>query len=111
MRAVQYKVILASIFGLGLVLRLLFSLYGNHPDILSLAGWGQWLFQHGTKGFYENNIWVYAWPTQAPLFNLIMLGAHLGYEYTLNTMRFLNFNVVPHLAPGHMLWWFEWIKW
>lgn len=99
------------IFLFGLIFRLVLIPFGNHPDILSIAGWGKWIYQNGANGFYENKIWIYSWPTQAPLFNLLIGWTHSGYELTLNLMRWLTFNIVPHLAPGHMRWWFDWVWW
>lgn len=42
-----------------------------HVDIWSNAGWGQWIAENGSKGFFYNNVWVYSWPTQLPLIDLI----------------------------------------
>lgn len=103
--------IITAVFFAGLLLRLLLIPFGNHPDILSIAGWGKWIYENGPRGFYENRVWIYSWPTQAPLFSLLVGWTHEGYELTLNIMRWLTFNIVPHLAPGHMLWWFDWVWW
>jgi Gpi18-like mannosyltransferase len=96
---------------LGIGLRLALIPFGNNPDILSLADWGRWIFKNGPLGFYETTGWLNSPPTQAPVFNILMGLSFAGYYYTLEFMRFLTFYIVPHLAPGHMLWWFEWVKW
>ncbi len=100
-----------TIFLLGLLLRLMLIPFGNHGDILSLANWGKWIYFNGPQGFYEHKVWTYASPTQLPFFNFLMAFAYIGYYQTLELMRWLTFNIVPHLAPGHMLWWFDWVKW
>lgn len=63
-------------------------------------------------GFYENNIWIYAWPTQPPLVNLLYGFDNWLYINLLETFRLIgNMIVRYHLAPGHMIWWFEFTKW
>lgn len=102
---------LLVIFFLALVLRLVLSPLGFHLDILSQAYWGDWIFKNGPFGFYDNNVWVYSWPTQPPLVNLSYAAGAYIYFYSLEFFRYLSSYVVPHLAPGHMLWWFDFVKW
>ena len=59
---------IAAVFFVGLLLRLSLIPFGNNPDILTIAGWGKWIYENGPRGFYENTVWIYSWPTQAPLF-------------------------------------------
>ncbi len=95
-----------------LIFRLVISPLGFHVDILSLAGWGQWIFEHGTKGFYENSIWIYSWPTQPPFASLICGFDNWFYITLLETFRDMsNLIVQYHLAPGHMRWFFTFTKW
>ncbi len=42
-----------------------------HVDLLSNAGWGEWINNNGTINFYNNKEWTFSWPTQPPLVNLI----------------------------------------
>lgn len=102
---------LLAIFFAALVLRLIISPLGFHLDILSQGYWGEWIYHNGPFGFYDNNVWVYSWPTQPPLVNLLYWVADLLYFYSLEFFRYLSSYVVPHLAPGHMLWWFDFVKW
>jgi hypothetical protein len=62
----------------------------------SNASWGEWIFSHGTKNFYTNNVWAYSWPTQPPLINSIyaqnkklyveLLGRFAWTEYQLKKL-------------------------
>ncbi|MFC1649661.1 hypothetical protein ACFL2C_03060 [Patescibacteria group bacterium] len=100
------------VFLVAIMLRFGLSPQGFHVDIFSNAGWGEWIYQNGTLGFYENNVWVYSWPTQPPLVS-ILYGLSAGlYETVLELLRqSTNFIVRFHLAPGHMVWWFNFVIW
>ncbi len=74
------KKALLLILGGGLLLRLFLSPISFHPDVYSLASWGKWIYENGPKGFYENRIWIYEWPTQFPVFNLLMLFCMYFYK-------------------------------
>lgn len=52
------------------IFRVILSFTGYHVDIYSNGGWGKWIHVNGYQGFYENNVWVYSWPTQPPLVNM-----------------------------------------
>lgn len=106
----KYGMIFLILF-LGFVLRLWLSPIGFHWDILSIAYWGEWIHHFGTRGFYSNNVWVYSWPTQPPLVNLLYAYCHILYVQLLEFFRWASSYVLPHLAPGHMLWWFDFVKW
>lgn len=102
----------ALIFILALALRLTLSPLAFHVDILSFAGWGQWIYLHGPMGFYENSTWIYSWPTQPPFVNLIYGFDNWLYVFLLQMFRDIaNIIVRFHLAPGHMIWWFSFTKW
>ncbi len=95
---------------LGLFFRLS-SFPAIHDDIISNAGWGQWIGTHGPMGFYDNQIWTFAWPTQPPLVNLLYGASWHLYLTLLESLRsFSNTIVTFHLAPGKMLWFFEFTK-
>lgn len=102
---------LSLILLVGLTLRLVVVNFFYHIDMLSIAYWGKWIFEHGPNGFYDNNVWVYSWPTQPPLVNLVYALGFWIYLNSLELFRNFTFYVVPHLAPGHMLWWFDFVKW
>ncbi len=76
-------VIIAAIVGL----KFYFSLKYFHIDIWSNAGWGQWIAENGTKEFFYNNVWVYSWPTQLPLVNLM-------YGWSFDLGRYLIIGLI-----------------
>lgn len=99
------------VFFLAFVFRLVLTPIGFHIDLLSNAYWGNWIYEKGTLGFYDNTVWVYAWPTQPPLANLLFAFSIYSYVQLLEFFRWFSSYVVPHLAPGHMLWWFDFVIW
>lgn len=108
----KYWLTLFVIFFGSFVLRLAITNLGFHDDLISITGWGDWLYKNGTKGFYSNNIWTYSWPTQPPLVNLLY-----GFNFHLyNTIEsFLSsisyFIASNRLGAGHMPWLFDFVKW
>lgn len=111
MRLKKYLPI-SIIFSLAIALRFALSPTGFHVDIFSNAAWGEWIGENGPLGFYNNNIWVYSWPTQPPLVNLLYGFTHNLYLWFLELLRqSANVIVKYHLAPGHMLWWFKFVIW
>lgn len=96
----------------GLIGRILLTPLGFHVDILSQAGWGEWLWQNGPAGFFENTVWVYSWPTQPPLMSLVYGLTRHGYFWLLELFRNVGHTIVRyHLAPGHLRWWFDFVIW
>lgn len=99
------------IAGIIFLIKLVISPWPIHVDILSNAAWGEWIYFHGPKGFYENSVWVYSWPTQLPAINLI---------FAFNRWLYFGF-LVFFLKIGNGLdkiglasvfsWWFEFVKW
>lgn len=47
-----------------------------HTDIISQAGWGQYIYEHGSSNFYQNKVWTFSWPNHPPLTSL-----HYGWSY------------------------------
>jgi len=102
----------ALIFIAALVLRLVLAPTGFHIDILSNAAWGNWIYLHGPLGFYENNVWIYSWPTQPPFVSLLYGFDNWLYIFLLQAARNIgNIIVEYHLAPGHLRFWFSFTKW
>ena len=100
------------IFLLALIFRLLIFPSAFHDDIYSIAGWGQRLGEKGALTFYQENQWVYSWPTQPPLVNLVYGFCWHFYLFLLEAMRSLaNTIVAYHLAPGKMVWFFNYLIW
>lgn len=76
------KVVKKYILGvlvLGAILaRLLLAPVTFHQDLLSQAGWGEYIFQSGPREFYSHKVWVFSWPNHPPLTSL-----YYGYSYKL----------------------------
>lgn len=102
---------LLIIIFLALILRLVLAPVFYHLDILSQAYWGEWIYNNGTKEFYYNSTWVYAWPTQPPLVNLVYAVGFWLYLNSLELFRNISHYVIPHLAPTYMLWYFDFVRW
>lgn len=83
-----------------------------HVDLFSIAGWGEWIYNNGAKNFYGHEIWVYSWPTQPPLANLVYAFGFILFE-NLNTLfvSIATFIALNHLAPTYFLWWFDFVRW
>ncbi len=97
---------------LGLILRLVLTIFPGHVDILSIAGWGRWIYQNGPMGFYQNNVWFYSWPTQPPLVNLVYGFAYFLYQQTALLFTNIGLFIALHrLAPTYFLWWFDFVRW
>lgn len=101
------------VFLAAFVFRILMSQYGDNYDLYANAGWGKWLYDNGPKGFYENNVWIYAWPTQPPLINLIN-----GFNYYLYEQKLLwylsYFAAVistNNIFPQYFTWLFDLVRW
>lgn len=99
------------IFLLALVLRLGISHLGFHFDLISAAGWGEWIFKHGTKGFYENRVWIYAWPSQPPLINLIYSFNYNIFDWIVWRISYVAAVISTHnIMPGFFAWWFNFVR-
>lgn len=104
---------IAIILFIAFAFRLVLSQWGFHHDLLSIAGWGDWIFKNGTKGFYENSIWIYSWPTQLPFINWLY-----GYsEYIFDQKILWFFSYIAAVIKSHNFfpdffrWWFDFVYW
>lgn len=108
----KLKIFFFAIFAIALIFRLIIAVGVAHVDLLSQAEWGDWIFKFGSIGFYNFEIWTYSWPNHPPLASLLYgFDKFIYANIFLEIFRFFNFNIIPHLAPGHMIWWFDFIKW
>lgn len=108
----KIDIVIIIVLLIGFIFRLVVINLAFHIDILSLAGWGRWIYQNGPFGFYENSTWVDSWPTQPPLVNLLYGWCYSLYLW-LNT-AFVSISTIiasKHLAPSHLLWWFNFVQW
>jgi hypothetical protein len=100
------------IFLLAFISRLTISPYGNHTDLIINAGWGQWIYENGTKGFYTNNVWIYGWPTQLPLINLIYSYNFVIYQKVLWYISYFSEVIRVHnIFPDYFGWLFGLRDW
>ncbi len=104
------KIVLVII--IALILRIFLLPTVIHVDMLSLAGWGEWIYKFGPMGFYKNEIWIYSWPTQSPLANIVFwldfeFYKKIGDLFVLIASTIANYR----LLPTKFLWWFDFVKW
>lgn len=106
------KLSVALVFGCALVFRLWLIPFAWHVDMFSNAAWGEWIFVHGTKGFYEWNVWTYSWPTQPPLITSIY-GFNKKLYITLlgNSARVQHIVDKYHVLGGHWDWLDRFVEW
>jgi len=103
-------------FVVALTLRVIFLPYGNHNDLITNTGWSEWIYLHGPKGFYENNVWVYDSPTQLPLinliyyFNYIIFGKSLAIIAAIRGVLTTNNILLPWLTK-HLVNFETWFGW
>lgn len=103
---------LSLIFFLGAFVRFFLSPLGFHVDIFSTAAWGEWIYKNNPKDFYEHNIWLYSWPTQPPLVNLVYDFSYWLYQQLVNLFsQIAYFIAINRLAPTKFLWFFDFVKW
>jgi hypothetical protein len=94
------------------ILRLALLPYGNHPDLITNTGWSEWIYLHGARGFYENRVWVYDWPTQLPLINLIYGFNYIIYGKILWIVGVIrSVLAMNNFLPGIFKYWFNFETW
>lgn len=99
-------------FVVGLIIRLALLPYGNHNDLITNTGWSEWIYLHGPKGFYENKVWVYDWPTQLPLVNLIYGFNYIIFGKSLALIAFIReFLTNNHILPYFTKVWIDFENW
>jgi Gpi18-like mannosyltransferase len=103
---------LAGVVAAGILLRIGLSPLAFHSDIITQAGWGKWIYENGVKGFYENNIWIYGWPTQPPIINW-MYGVSFSVYNWLYTLFIVGGSFIAnhHLGAGHLRWFYQFVEW
>jgi len=72
------KYLLFLIILFALFFRFFLSSKTFHQDLLSQAGWGEYIYHAGSKGFYSHSVWTFSWPNHPPLTSL-----YYGYCYKL----------------------------
>jgi len=81
------KFIPVIILCLAIIFRFLLAPTTFHSDLLSQAGWGEYISQTGSKGFYSHNIWSFSWPNHPPLTSL-----YYGFCYRIYLQISLRFH-------------------
>lgn len=101
-----------AILLLGLVFRLAISYLGFNDDVITNAGWGEWIYYHGARGFYENNVWTYSWPTQPPLISLIYGLNYWLYVQLLWFLSYISAVIIKHnIFVEFFSWYINFVKW
>lgn len=95
------------------VFRLSIAALGYHVDIFSNAAWGEWIYRNGAATYYTNTLWIYSWPTQPPLINLLY-----GFNYFLYFDIFLRiFRHTSHVIENfqflqnNLAWFITYVEW
>lgn len=110
--SLKTTVVFLAILFLGLALRLYLAPLAVHGDLVMQSGWGWWIREHGFRGFYENNVWIYGWPNHPPLASL-MYGLGFNLYLWLNTLftNISTFIALHRIVPTKFLWWFNFVNW
>lgn len=97
---------------LGIILRVGLSPIQFHGDLVTQAGWGKWIYDHGIRGFYENNVWIYGWPNQPPIVSWMYGVGFYIFEW-LNTLFIVGGSFIAnhHLGAGHIRWFYQFVEW
>ncbi len=99
-------------FLMAILARVAMTPLAYHGDILVQAGWGRWIFDHGMRGFYENNIWIYGWPNQPPIISWLYGQCFHLYQSIYTTMIVWgNFIASHRLGASHILWFYDFQDW
>lgn len=94
------------------MLRLVLSPLAFNGDLLTNAGWGEWIYENGALGFYENTQWLFSWPNQPPLLSYIYgLNFVLYQKLLAGLLALTTFIAVHRLAPTYFLWLFDFVSW
>lgn len=104
--------ILLSIFIIALLIRFGTLTLAIHGDLITQAGWGRWIYQHGWFGFYENKAWIYGWPNHPPLISLVY-GWGFNLTEWLNTflVGIGNFIALNRLGASKIPWFYNFVTW
>jgi Gpi18-like mannosyltransferase len=97
---------------LGIILRICLSPLAFHGDIIMQAGWGKWIYEHGMRGFYENNVWIYGWPNHPPIVSWFYgLGFHIYHWLYTSFIVTGSFIAGHHLGANHLKWFYQFVQW
>jgi Gpi18-like mannosyltransferase len=106
----KYLLFIALIL-ISLVMRLYLTDKGWHVDMLSNAGWGEWIYTFGTAKFYENNVWTYSWPTQPPLINTVYAFNKKMFINTLGRLAWIDFEIKKYSHLQNVPWLSDFVQW
>lgn len=67
--------------------------------------------ENNPSSLYSHQQWTWSWPNDVPLINLYYFSSFKFYQSSLEFLRqSANIIVKYHLAPGHLLWYFNFVK-
>ena len=96
----------------GIGWRIILSPLVFHGDIIMQAGWGKWIYEHGMRGFYENNVWTYGWPNHPPIVSwLYGVGFYIYHWFYTLLIVGGSFIANHHLGAAHIKWFYRFVQW
>jgi len=100
------------VFLFALFLRIFLLEYGNHIDLIINTEWGLKIFEKGPLGFYVDRVWIYGWPTQFPLMNLVYGYNMYQFERILwHLSYFREVIITHHFYPDLFKRYFDFVYW
>ncbi|MFA6602504.1 MAG: hypothetical protein WCT01_01740 [Candidatus Shapirobacteria bacterium] len=88
---------------IGLIFRVILAPSVFHQDLLSQAGWGEYIRINGPKSFYENNVWLFSWPNHPPLVSLEYGVGHWIFEklgFVIPRVGMAGYNYLGNIEVG-----------
>jgi hypothetical protein len=101
-----------GLISLGIILRICLTPLAFHGDLVTQTEWGRWIYDHGIRGFYENNIWTYSWPNHPPIISWVY-GIGINIYHGLYTLFIVGGSFIAnhHLGAGHLRWFYQFVEW
>ena len=94
-----------QIIVLSIVIRVVLSFIGWHPDVNNHVDWGIRFFEYGAQGFYspDANVWSFTWPNQPPLTILTFALVKKLFDVVFSLLLAVN-TALPAFPSGVVLW-------
>ena len=84
-----------------------------HADLITQAGWGKYIYEHGFLGLYDWSIWaVPEWPNHPPLISMWYGISYSVHSFLMSIFANLGvFIATHHLGAAHIPWYFQFLQW